>query len=80
MRSLVTILALTITVTVACAQEPQPDPDPAPRPTIRAEIPGEPVLAIPGVEQAPPPPPEFAPPVGDAGADTGAPERELQEK
>jgi hypothetical protein len=64
-KSIPAILLSAILLAPACAQEPQP----APPPPVKPNIPGEPVLAIPGQRQAPPPPPELAPAIPDAGAD-----------
>ena len=72
MRRIAAILASTALLATTCAQEPRTEPPPAAEPSI----PGEPVLAIPGLQQAPPPPPELAPPVGDAGVDTPAVEEQ----
>jgi len=67
MGALRIILAFPLALAFACTEDPQPAPSERVSPST--QIPGEPVLAIPG--QTPPlAPPAFAPPVGDAGVDT----------
>lgn len=68
MKPLAVFLPAATVLVLACTGEPRPAPPPA----AESAIPGEPVLAVPGRHQAPPPPPDFAPKVGDAGADSAA--------
>jgi len=62
-------LACLVLLAAGCTTEPPPGP------AQPEQIPGEPVLAVPG--SRPPPPPEFAPPVEER--DAGPPREEPQD-